>query len=88
MLAKSGKRLTRERFLAVAKDFRYEVPATIGPSRWPAAHSQGVPCGALVQSDGSQYLVAEPYACGKPIVVKPIVVKPSKRGATTTTTKR
>ena len=30
------------------------------------AHAQGVPCGALVQSDGPQYLVAEPYACGKP----------------------
>jgi hypothetical protein len=43
---------------------------------------QGVPCGALVQSDGSQYVVAEPYTCGKPIIVK----RP-KRSATTTTTK-
>ena len=82
MLAKTGKRLTRQRFLAVAQHFDYQVPSTIGPSRWPAAHAQGVPCGALVQSDGSQYVVAEPYACGKPIVVKP-----PKRKATTTTTK-
>jgi hypothetical protein len=81
MLAKTGTRLTRERFLAVAAKFSYEVPSTIGPSRWPAMHSQGVPCGALVQSDGSQYLVAEPYACGKPILVTE--PKP-KRSATTT----
>jgi hypothetical protein len=55
------------------------VPSTNGPVRWPAAHRQDVPCGALVQSDGSQYVVAEPYACGTPIVVKP-----PKRSTTTT----
>ncbi|HEU5306662.1 MAG TPA: ABC transporter substrate-binding protein [Acidimicrobiia bacterium] len=79
MLAATGKRLTRERFLAVARRFSYRVPSTIGPVRWPAAHRQDVPCGALVQSDGSQYVVAEPYACGTPIVVKP-----PKRSTTTT----
>ena len=79
MLAKTGKRLTRPRFLAVARRFEYEVPSTIGPSRWPVAHAQGVPCGALVQSDGSEYVVAEPYACGTPIVVK------TPKRATTTT---
>ncbi len=82
MLAKVGKRLTRERFLAVARQFEHEVPATVGAVRWPPMHSQGVPCGALVQSDGSQYLVVEPYACGKPIVVKPL------KRSTTTTSKR
>ena len=70
VLAKVGKHLTRERFLAVARRFGYAVPATVGRSQWPAAHTQGVPCGALVQSDGSRYYVAEPYACGRPIVVK------------------
>src|SRR5215213_1802404 len=35
MLAKMGKRLTRERFLAVARRFSYDVPATVGRSRWP-----------------------------------------------------
>lgn len=79
MLAKTGKRLTRERFLAVARRFEYEVPSTVGPSRWPAMHTQGVPCGALVQSDGTQFIVAEPYACGEPIVVKP----PKRSSATT-----
>jgi hypothetical protein len=79
MLAKTGTRLTRERFLAVAQRFQYEVPDTVGMSRWPAAHAQGVPCGALVQSDGLQYVVAEPYTCGKPLVVKT-----PKRSTTTT----
>ena len=64
MLTKTGKHPTRERFLAVARKFEYEVPSTVGPSRWPAMHSQGVPCGALVQSDGAQYVVAEPYRAG------------------------
>ncbi len=83
MLGKTGKRLTRERFLAVARRFSYAVPSTIGELRWPAAHSQGVPCGALVQSDGSRYLVAEPYTCGTPIVVKT-----PKRSTTTTSPPR
>jgi hypothetical protein len=78
MLEQTGRRLTRPRFLAVARRFEYRVAATVGPSRWPAMHSQGVPCGALVQSDGTQYVVAEPYACGTPIVVKT-----PKRSATT-----
>jgi len=79
LLAKTGKRLTRERFLAVAQRFSYGVPSTIGTSHWPAAHAQGVPCGALVQSDGAQYFVVEPYACGKPLVVRT-----PKRSTTTT----
>jgi branched-chain amino acid transport system substrate-binding protein len=83
MLARTGRRLTRARFLAVARRFSYQVTGTIGTVRWPAAHSQGVPCGALVQSDGSRYVVAEPYACGTPIVVKT-----PKRSATTTTAAR
>jgi hypothetical protein len=83
MLGKTGKRLTRERFLAVARTFHYEVASTVGPSRWPAMHSRGVPCGALVQSDGTQYVVVEPYACGSPIVVKP----PKKASRSTTTTR-
>jgi hypothetical protein len=78
-LAKVGRSLSRERFLAVARRFEHQVPATVGPVRWPPMHSQGVPCGALVQSDGSQYLVVEPYTCGKPIVVTT-----PKRSTTTT----
>lgn len=70
MLAKTGTRLTRERFLAVARRFAHEVPATVGRVTFPAMHAQAVPCGALVQSDGSQYLVVERYRCGAPLVQK------------------
>ena len=76
----AGKPLTRERFLAVAPGgSRTRCPAPSAVRRWPAMHAQGVPCGALVQSDGTRYFVAEPYRCGKPIVVK-------RRSATTPTT--
>jgi ABC-type branched-subunit amino acid transport system substrate-binding protein len=67
MLQATGKQLTRARFLAVARKFSHVVASTVGPVRWPAMASQAVPCGALVQSDGSRYLVAEPYGCGKPV---------------------
>ncbi len=82
MLAKTGKQLTRERFLAVARHFSYRVTDTIGASTWPAAHSRGVACGALAQSDGTRYLVVEPYACATPIVVK----TPRRAASTTTST--
>jgi hypothetical protein len=42
-------------------------------------HSRGVPCGALVQSDGSRYFVVEPYACGDPIVRAPGTTKKKER---------
>jgi hypothetical protein len=67
-LRRAGKSPTREGFLAAAhRGFSYSVPGTVGRSMWPAMHSQAVPCGALVQSDGSRFLVVEPYSCGTPI---------------------
>lgn len=67
-----GKKLTVARFLRVANGggFRYSVAGTIGESTWPAMHTRGLPCGALVQSTGTRYLVAVPYRCGKPIKLK------------------
>ena len=61
-----------ERFLATANGgaTRTRSPGTIGRSAWPAMHTQGIPCGALVQGDGTQYLVAEPYRCDLPIAIK------------------
>jgi ABC-type branched-subunit amino acid transport system substrate-binding protein len=71
VLAKVGKQLTATRFLAAANGgFTYGVAGTVGTSTWPAMHTQPVPCGALVQSDGARYLVAEQYRCGKPVVKK------------------
>ena len=82
VLAKTGRQLTVARFLAVANggDFSFGVLGTVGTSNWPAMHSQPVPCGALVQSDGSRYFVAEPYRCGDPVVRK---TKKTKKTSTT-----
>jgi ABC-type branched-subunit amino acid transport system substrate-binding protein len=68
-LRATGKRLTVKRFLAAANGgkFRHAVPGTVGPSSWPAMHQQAVPCGALVQSDGTRYFLAQPYRCGTTI---------------------
>jgi hypothetical protein len=73
ILSRVGRQLTVRRFLAAANggDFTYAVPDTIGLSSWPAMHTRAIPCGALVQSDGSRYYVAGPYHCDDPIVVKP-----------------
>jgi Periplasmic binding protein len=69
ILRKVGKPLTVKRFLAVANggSFRHAVAGTVGPTTWPAMHNQAVPCGALVQSDGTQYFLAQPYHCGATI---------------------
>lgn len=69
ILKKSGRQLTPQRFLSIANsdDFRHVVPGTIGATSWPAMHAQAVSCGALVQSDGTQYVLAVPYRCGKTI---------------------
>ncbi|MET0627330.1 MAG: ABC transporter substrate-binding protein [Acidimicrobiia bacterium] len=72
-LARTGKQLTRARLLDAlnGEQFTYAVPGTIGRSTWPEMHTQPVPCGSLVQSDGTQYLVVAPYACAR--------VAPAKR---------
>jgi branched-chain amino acid transport system substrate-binding protein len=60
-----SKNLTRATLLdALNGDhFTYDVEGTIGSSTWPEMHTQPVPCGSLVQSDGTQYLVAAGYRC-------------------------
>ena len=65
VLARVGRRLTTQRFLDVANrtGFSYAVPATVGQSTWPAMHARPIPCGALVQGDGTGYVVIESYRC-------------------------
>jgi branched-chain amino acid transport system substrate-binding protein len=60
-----GRRLTTERFLDVANrgGFSYSAAATLGKSTWPAMHTRAIPCGALVQGDGTGYVAIEPYRC-------------------------
>jgi hypothetical protein len=69
VLARTGRDLTAKRFLATANrgGFTYEVAGTIGRSSWPAMHARPIPCGALVQGDGVEYVVAEPYRCSKDV---------------------
>jgi hypothetical protein len=65
VLARVGRNLTAERFLDEANrsGYSYAVGATIGESTWPAMHARPIPCGALVQGDGTGYVVIEPYRC-------------------------
>ncbi len=72
VLRRVGRKLTAKRFVATAngEDYSYEVAGTIGRSTWPAMHTQAIPCGALVQGDGTQYFMAEPYRCDPPIKIK------------------
>jgi branched-chain amino acid transport system substrate-binding protein len=72
LLTVVGRRLTVARFLGVANGggFHYEVADTVGRSSWPAMHTRSIPCGALVQSDGSQYYVVSSYRCDAPVVPK------------------
>jgi len=67
---KAGKNLTPATLVKAANTrFTYEVPATVGPTTFPAAHSKPTPCGALVTSNGTAYSVKVPYSCGAVVPV-------------------
>jgi ABC-type branched-subunit amino acid transport system substrate-binding protein len=75
-LGRVGRELTVKRLLAVTNGgFKYGVADTVGTSTWPAMHTRPIPCGALVQSDGSRYYVVAPYRCAAPIAHKGASVK-------------
>lgn len=46
-------------------NFVFEVPDTIARTKWPKAHSQGSPCGTLVEAVAGEYTIAVPFTCGK-----------------------
>ncbi len=71
-LGTTGKALTRERVLRTLNGahFTYEVADTVGRSSWPEMHAQPVPCGSLLQSDGTRYLVMKPYSCATTTAAK------------------
>jgi hypothetical protein len=73
VLARTGRELTAKSFLTVANggSFTFEVPRTVGRSTWPAMHTRPIPCGALVQGDGNEYVVAERYRCSKDVTRNP-----------------
>jgi ABC-type branched-subunit amino acid transport system substrate-binding protein len=68
---KAGKHLTAASLVRAANaNFTYSVPNTVGPTRFPAAHSKPTPCGSLVASNGVAYSVKVPYTCGAVVPVK------------------
>jgi hypothetical protein len=70
-LQKAGKNPTPATLVKAAnRKFTYEVPDTVGPTTFPAAHVVPTPCGALVTSNGSAFSVKVPYTCGRVVSVK------------------
>ena len=73
VLAKVGKHLTARpvRRGGQRRASRSPFPAPSDARRGRRCTPRACPCGALVQSDGSRYLVVEPYRCGEPVVAQP-----------------
>jgi ABC-type branched-subunit amino acid transport system substrate-binding protein len=70
-LKKAGPKLTPASFEKAANTkFTYVVPNTVGPTKFPGAHSLPTPCGALVSSNGTAYAVTQPYTCGRVVPIK------------------
>jgi hypothetical protein len=68
---KAGKKLTPAALEKAANTkFTYEVPNTVGPTTFPAAHALPTPCGALVSSNGTAFAVKVPYTCGRVVPIK------------------
>jgi branched-chain amino acid transport system substrate-binding protein len=62
-LKKTGKNLTPGNFAKAIANFTYQIPGTIGPTKYPAARTQGAPCGTLVYSDGTAWSIQTPFSC-------------------------
>jgi ABC-type branched-subunit amino acid transport system substrate-binding protein len=63
-LTKAGPKATPASVATVAAHLSYSLPATIGPTRFPAALVAPSSCGQLVTSDATAFHVAAPYRCG------------------------
>jgi ABC-type branched-subunit amino acid transport system substrate-binding protein len=71
VLAKQPKNPTPSSFARTAAGFTYSLSGVVGPTRFPAAQTQPIPCGSLVQSNGTAYTVKVPYTCAKKLVPVP-----------------
>jgi branched-chain amino acid transport system substrate-binding protein len=65
VLKKVGKNLTPETMAKAMANFTYQIPGVIGPTKYPAAQTQGSPCGVLTAADGTKLSVVVPYLCGQ-----------------------
>jgi hypothetical protein len=69
VLAQRPTDLSPSTFLTAANRYVYEVPGLVGPTKFPKARTQPIPCGSLVQSDGTAFSVKVPYTCTKNVPV-------------------
>jgi ABC-type branched-subunit amino acid transport system substrate-binding protein len=71
-LEATGPDLTVETLLATLNggDFTFEVDGVVGPSSWPAAHEEPVPCAALTEVRGDEFVPVVPLTCGETITVE------------------
>lgn len=70
-LEETGEDLTVEKFLETLNggDFTYEMEGAVGPSDWPAKHNQAVPCSALTEVKGKEFVPVVPLVCGDNIEI-------------------
>jgi ABC-type branched-subunit amino acid transport system substrate-binding protein len=71
VLAKQPKNPTPASFARTAAGYTYSLSGVVGPTRFPAAQTQPIPCGSLVQSNGNAYTVKVGYTCAKKVVPVP-----------------
>ncbi len=69
-LKKAGKNPTPESIQKAAAKMTYSIEGMVGPTKYPKGYKQGTPCGQLVESDGTAFSVASPFACFDNINVK------------------
>jgi len=67
---RAGSDLTAAKLVAANGTLVYSLAGVVGPTRFPAAHRDPTPCGALVRSDGTTYTVVQPYRCAKVVRVR------------------
>ena len=74
----AGKNLTPDTLAKAVSKMTYEIKDVIGPTKYPAGRTQGTPCGALTESDGTAWTVVAPYACYSNITLKGLKPVPYK----------
>jgi ABC-type branched-subunit amino acid transport system substrate-binding protein len=72
-LQRAGPNLTRESLIAALNGgFHYEVAGGTPPIEFPQGHSQGSPCAAYVQGNGTGFDVKIPLTCA-PVIPNPLL---------------
>jgi ABC-type branched-subunit amino acid transport system substrate-binding protein len=68
---RAGAGATAADIRRVARRSTYQVPKTIGPTRFPDAFTIATSCGQLVSGDGTGYTVAVPFGCSPTVALSP-----------------